>query len=113
MTTTRSTIEERRSKAGTLRNARTRSRNPEGVLLFAASCVALVGLILVYQARTHGFPGLGQQLKNKKLLNLNAVSSQTELIPFLTVFDRPADRQFRSEERRVGKEGRGAYVHDV
>src|SRR5262245_55883968 len=94
MTTTRSTIEERRSKAGTLRNARTRSRNPEGILLFAASCVALVGLILVYQARTHGFPGLGQQLKNKKLLNLNAVSSQTELIPFLTVFDRPADRQF-------------------
>jgi cell division protein FtsW (lipid II flippase) len=94
MTTTRSTAEERRLKAGALRNARTQSRSPEGVLLVSASIVALLGLILVYQARTHGFPDLEQQLKNKKLLNLHAVSSRAELIPFLTVFDPPADRQF-------------------
>jgi hypothetical protein len=94
MTTTHSTAEERRLKAGALRNARTQTRSPEGVLLFSASVVALLGLILVYQARTHGFPDLEQQLKSKKLLNLNTVSSRAELIPFLTVFDHPADRQF-------------------
>ena len=94
MTTTRSTAEERRLKAGALRNARTQTRSPEGVLLVSASVVALLGLILVYQARTHSFPDLEQQLKSKKLLNLNAVSSRAELIPFLTVFDHPADRQF-------------------
>jgi cell division protein FtsW (lipid II flippase) len=94
MTTTRSTAEERRLKAGALRNARTQTRSPEGVLLFSASIVALLGLILVYQARTRGFPDLEQQLKSKKLLNLNAVSSRAELIPFLTVFDHPTDRQF-------------------
>src|SRR5262245_34529903 len=94
MTTTRSTAEERRLKAGALRNARTQTRSPEGVLLFSASVAALLGLILVYQARTHGFPDLEQQLKSKKLLNLNAVSSRAELISFLTVFDHLADRQF-------------------
>jgi cell division protein FtsW (lipid II flippase) len=94
MTTTRSTAEERRLKAGALRNARTHTRSPEGVLLVSASFLALLGLTLVYQARTHGFPDLEQQLKSKKLLNLNAVSSRAELIPFLTVFDHPADRQF-------------------
>ncbi|HEU0006576.1 MAG TPA: FtsW/RodA/SpoVE family cell cycle protein, partial [Terriglobia bacterium] len=56
--------------------------------------MAILGLILVYQARTHGFPDLEQQVKSKKLLNLNAVSSRAELIPFLTVFDHAADRQF-------------------
>ena len=94
MTTTRSTAEERRLKAGTLRNAPIQTRSPEGVLLVSASVVALLGLILVYQARTHGFTDLEQQLKSKKLLNLNAVSGRAELIPFLTVFDHPADRQF-------------------
>src|SRR5688572_3581263 len=93
MTTTRSTAEERRLKAGALRNA-SHTRSPEGVLLVSASVMALLGLILVYQARSHSFPDLEQQLKSKKLLNLNAVSSRAELIPFLTVFDHPADRQF-------------------
>ncbi|MCI0419005.1 MAG: FtsW/RodA/SpoVE family cell cycle protein [Acidobacteria bacterium] len=98
MTTTRSTAEERRLKAGTLRNARVQTRSPEGVLLVSASVVALLGLFLVYRARTYGFTGLEQQLKSKKLLNLNAVSGRAELIPFLTVFDHPADRQFAASK---------------
>src|SRR5262245_45791097 len=94
MTTTRSTAEERRLRAGALRNVRIQTRSPEGALLLLASLVVLLGLILVYRARTYGFADLEQQLKNKKLLNLNAVSSRAELIPFLTLFDQPADRQF-------------------
>src|SRR5262245_25116278 len=93
-TTTHSTIEERRLKAGSPQNLRSRTRSPEGVLLVSASCVALLGLVLVFQARSRGFPALVQQLKSKTLLNLNSVSSRTELIPFLTMFDHPADRQF-------------------
>lgn len=98
MTTTRSTAEERRLNAGTLRNARVQTRNPEGVLLVSASVVVLLGLFLVYRARTYGFTDLEQQLKSKKLLNLNAVSGRAELIPFLSVFDHPADRQFAASQ---------------
>ena len=102
MTTTRSTAEERRLKAERSER-RTHTRSPEGVLLVSASVVALPRTHPGLSGPNAWFPRAEQQLKSKKLLNLNAVSSRAELIPF---------RLFRSSGRSAVCRRQDGYLRD-
>src|SRR4051812_47995860 len=69
-------------------------RGQERAWLLAASVVTLLGLMLVYRAKTYPLAEFEDQFRNKQLLNLNEVTNRGELLPFLKIFDHPSDRQF-------------------
>src|SRR5579872_2418791 len=62
--------------------------------LAAASIAIAAGLVLVFQAKSHGFGEIEQGLANKQLLNLNELSSREDLLPYLGIFSDSAERQF-------------------
>ncbi len=64
------------------------SRRQELALLLAASVVVAVGLALVYSGKT------AREVQNGPLLDLNHLTSQTQLLPLLTMFPSADDRDF-------------------
>ncbi len=67
--------------------------------MLAASAVAIVGLLLTYQAKTAGLNQAEAQLGRRQLLNLNTIENAGALLPYLTVFPDPNDRLFAA--RRI------------
>ena len=66
----------------------------EFLWLIGVSIVIASGLFLVFKAKSHTFPEIDQGLASRLLLNLNALSSREDLLPFLTVVGDPGERQF-------------------
>ncbi|MDQ6665387.1 MAG: FtsW/RodA/SpoVE family cell cycle protein, partial [Acidobacteriota bacterium] len=64
------------------------SRRQELGLLLAASLVVATGLALVYSGKT------GREVEQGPLLDLNHLTSQTQLLPLLTMFPSADDREF-------------------
>src|SRR5581483_11429713 len=58
-------------------------RRSEFAWLLLASIVVGAGLWLVYQAKTQNFADVESKLAHGELLNLNAVTSSDDLLPFL------------------------------
>ena len=99
MAITRSTAAERMLKrSGGTPGITFEGRGRERAWLLAASVVTLLGLTLVYRAKTYQMAESENQFRNKQLLNLNEVASRGELLPFLKIFDHPADRQFAAHK---------------
>jgi cell division protein FtsW (lipid II flippase)/cell division protein FtsI/penicillin-binding protein 2 len=61
--------------------------------LALASVMVGAGLLLVYSAKTQNFPELSAGLAHGDLLDLNQVTRPEELLPFLQVFQDPAERE--------------------
>ncbi|HLJ14008.1 MAG TPA: FtsW/RodA/SpoVE family cell cycle protein [Bryobacteraceae bacterium] len=68
-------------------------RRREFVWLLGASLLVACGLALVYFAKTQEFAGMSTRLAHGELLNLNSVTSTDEILPFLAIFDDPAERE--------------------
>src|SRR5262245_33668545 len=58
-------------------------RRSEFVWLLLASVIVATGLSLVYQAKTQNYAEIDAKLARNELLNLNAVTSSDQLLPFL------------------------------
>ena len=69
-----------------------RVRSLEARLLIAASLVILFGGWLAYQNKTEHFDEVEQQLEDGLLLNLNAVESKQDILPFLDIYSDPEER---------------------
>src|SRR5437868_3157189 len=54
--------------------------------LIGASAIALCGLLMAAFAKTQNFPDLEARLGRGELLDLNAIQSSEQLLPFLAVF---------------------------
>src|SRR5947208_7592177 len=68
-------------------------RSYELLWLLAASTLVLVGLFLVYKAKSAPLAEVDQQLTGKKLLNLNRLGSREELLPMLAIIQSQRDRE--------------------
>src|SRR5579872_3494030 len=68
-------------------------RRREFVWLLGASLLVACGLALVYFAKTQECAGMSTRLGHGELLNLNSVTSTDEILPFLAIFDHPAERE--------------------
>ncbi len=62
--------------------------------MLAASLAVLVGLFFVYRAKARAFPEIESGLAAKQLLNLNDLAAREDLLPYLSIFTEPAERQF-------------------
>jgi cell division protein FtsW (lipid II flippase) len=94
---TRSSAQERtRTSVATLRAA------PWPVLYFfwlvAAAGVIAAGLYLVFEAKSQMFGAVEKALAAKQILDLNALSAREDLLPVLTMFPDPAERQFAARK---------------
>ena len=67
---------------------------PHFLWLAAASILIGVGLFLVYKAKSNSFAEIEKGLAARTLLNLNDLSSRDDVLPFLTMFPDPAEREF-------------------
>jgi len=66
---------------------------PSGIgWLFASSVIVAAGLVLVFLAKTSNFADAQARLDRSELVNLNAVSSREQLLPFLRFFSDPESR---------------------
>jgi len=72
--------------------ARRQVRRPSGWLAIASLMVAC-GLAFVYFAKTQDFAEQQRRLNSGELLNLNAVSSSPQLLPYLDAWRDPAQRE--------------------
>ena len=61
--------------------------------LALSSVMVATGLLMVYSAKTQSFPELSAALGHGDLLDLNGVSKPEQLLPFLQVFQDPAERE--------------------
>ena len=61
--------------------------------LLAASLLVLVGLFLVYKAKSAPLAEVEQQLTDKKLLNLNRLGSREDLLPMLGIIQNQRERE--------------------
>ena len=61
----------------------TRSRNVEFFLLLSASLVAAAMIFLVVRARTEEFASVGERLRNKTLINVNAAPDASDLAQYV------------------------------
>jgi cell division protein FtsI/penicillin-binding protein 2/cell division protein FtsW (lipid II flippase) len=68
-------------------------RKSELVWLLLASIVVGTGLWLVYQAKTQNYADIESKLAHNELLNLNAVTSSDQLLPFLRFQSDDAQRR--------------------
>src|SRR5438270_3274618 len=68
-------------------------RSDELLWLLAASALVLVGLFLVYKAKSAPLAEIEQQLAGKKLLNLNRLGSREELLPMLGIIQSQRERE--------------------
>jgi cell division protein FtsW (lipid II flippase) len=62
--------------------------------LLAAALGIAAGLYLVFDAKSQAFGGVETGLASKQILNLNTLSAREDLLPVLTMFPDPAERQF-------------------
>jgi cell division protein FtsW (lipid II flippase) len=68
-------------------------RTHELAWLVAASVLVMIGLFLVYKAKSAPLDGIEQQLSAGKLLNLNQLSAREELLPVLGVIPNQRERE--------------------
>jgi cell division protein FtsW (lipid II flippase) len=59
-----------------------------------ASLLIAAGLYLIYQAKSRQLGPVGHGLTAKQLLNLNSLSAREDLLPALSIFPDPAEREF-------------------
>ncbi len=62
--------------------------------MLAAGLVVAAALWFVWRARTAGFADAEQALAAKQIVNLNALSEREDLLPVLTLYPDPAEREF-------------------
>ena len=65
--------------------------------LAGASILVAGGLAVVYSAKTQNFPDVSDHLRHGDLLNLNAVSSADQLLPFLDIIQDRTEREADAE----------------
>ncbi|MGA9108405.1 MAG: FtsW/RodA/SpoVE family cell cycle protein [Bryobacteraceae bacterium] len=93
MAVTRSSATSRPSAGrGAFRRPAWRVRELLGVI--AAGLLIAAALWLVWRAKTGGFPAAEQALDAKQIVNLNVLSAREDLLPVLTLFPEPAEREF-------------------
>ncbi|HEV2445358.1 MAG TPA: hypothetical protein VGS58_05530, partial [Candidatus Sulfopaludibacter sp.] len=93
MAVTRSTSSERVTvRAAARQRAGWRVRELLGLL--AAGALAGAGLYLVFQAKAPKPGDIEAGLASKRLLNLNDLNAREDLLPALTMFTQPAERDF-------------------
>jgi cell division protein FtsW (lipid II flippase) len=93
MAVTRSRTDDRPG-ARAPRGGRARWRRTEFLLLLAAAALVGVGLRQVYRAKTQPLAQIEQDLAARRILNLNNVSAREDLLPALSMFAEPAEREF-------------------
>lgn len=64
----------------------------------AGSLILLLGLVLVYMAKSRSFPEIESGLASRQILNLNTLSSREEVLPFLSNIAESAERQFMARK---------------
>src|ERR1019366_8623940 len=69
-------------------------RRREATWMLAGSLMLLFAFFLVYRAKTRSFAEIETNLANKQLLNLNDLTAREDLLPYLAIFNEPAERQF-------------------
>jgi cell division protein FtsW (lipid II flippase) len=69
-------------------------RRNELVYTLGASLLVAAGLYLVHRAKSQGLAEIDRNLAAKQLLNLNSLGAREELLPALTMFPDPAEREF-------------------
>ena len=67
--------------------------------LLGAVLLVAAGLYLVYQAKARSFAAVEKGLAEKQILNLNELSAREDLLPLVTMYPDPADRQLAA--RRI------------
>src|SRR5262245_21459885 len=92
MPVTRSTAAERSARSR-VPFRRTAARPLEFLWLFAAAIVTTAGLYLVFQAKP-----AAQAALDPKFLNLNRIDRREQLLPYLTMFPTPAERQLAARK---------------
>jgi cell division protein FtsW (lipid II flippase)/cell division protein FtsI/penicillin-binding protein 2 len=81
-------------------SAETRKVARRGVEFLALACtslICLVGLVLVYNAKTAGASDVEQQLGERRVVDLSRVQSAADLLPGLTTITDPTERRIVSE----------------
>jgi cell division protein FtsW (lipid II flippase) len=73
---------------------RSQWRRNELAGVLAASLLVGAGLYLVHRAKSQGLGEIDRGLAAKQLLNLNNLGAREELLPALTMFPDPAEREF-------------------
>jgi cell division protein FtsW (lipid II flippase) len=69
-------------------------RRSELIWTLGASLLVGAGLYLVHRAKSQGLGEIDRGLAAKQLLNLNNLTAREELLPALTMFPDPAEREF-------------------
>jgi cell division protein FtsW (lipid II flippase) len=85
-----------RPNAGPLRRPLWRVR--ELVWMIAAGLAVAGALWTVWGAKTAGFADAEQALAGKRIVNLNALTAREDLLPVLTLFPDPAEREFAARK---------------
>jgi cell division protein FtsW (lipid II flippase) len=62
--------------------------------MIAAGLVVASALWLAWRAKTEGFPAAEQALAAKQIVNLNDLTAREDLLPVLTLYTDPAEREF-------------------
>lgn len=97
MAITRSSASERTSVRVSARR-RSAWRGPELVGLLIAGALVGVGLYQVYRAKAPNPAEIDAGLAAKRLLNLNDLSAREDLLPALTMYSTPAERDFAARK---------------
>jgi cell division protein FtsW (lipid II flippase) len=66
--------------------------------MIAAGLAVAGALWMVWGAKTSGFADADQALAAKRILNLNALAAREDLLPVLTLFPDPAEREFAARK---------------
>jgi cell division protein FtsW (lipid II flippase) len=69
-------------------------RRREAIWMLASSLMLLAGFVFVYRAKTRSFTEIQTSLAARQLLNLNDLTAREDLLPYLSIFAEPAERQF-------------------
>src|SRR5579863_8073016 len=93
MAVTRSTSTERTTVRAAARG-RSGWRITELVGVLAAGLLVGAGLYLVFHAKAPNPAEIDAGLASKRLLNLNDLNAREDLLPALTMFTEPAERDF-------------------
>ncbi|HJT87719.1 MAG TPA: FtsW/RodA/SpoVE family cell cycle protein, partial [Bryobacteraceae bacterium] len=73
-------------------------RTSELVWGSGAGLLVLIGLYLVYQAKSPALKQAEQALASKQVVNLNALSAREDLYPALSMFTEPAERELAARK---------------
>lgn len=81
------------AKLGSVETPVPRERRKELWWLIASSLIVACALTMVCIAKTQNFAETGPRLTRGELLNLNAIASEDELLPFLQMYTNADERQ--------------------